>query len=200
MVREWSAGLGVLAFSPDGKSLLVGSDSPQKAAWIWDISSGRELQHFQQDTEVTGVAFSRDGTKVATGNRDYLVRVWDVASGKLERSLEGHTNIVWNVRFSPDGKYVVSGSQDRTARLWSLATGKEVRRFPGHDNNAAMYLDYSPDGKRVAVASSDGTVEFSDVDLEVLVGSVCSRVLRDFTGEERTVYSVGDSTPTCERR
>ncbi|MDQ3855204.1 MAG: hypothetical protein M3281_02260, partial [Chloroflexota bacterium] len=56
VVREWSAGLGVLAFSPDGKSLLVGSDSPQKAAWIWDINSGRELQHFQQDTEVTGVA------------------------------------------------------------------------------------------------------------------------------------------------
>ena len=69
---------------------------------------------------------------VVSGSGDKTLRLWDVASGKCVKTLEGHSNGVNSVCFSKDDKLVVSGSYDRTLRLWDVASGKCVDTLEGH--------------------------------------------------------------------
>jgi WD40 repeat protein len=61
-------------------------------------------------SQVSGVAFSADGTRIASGNSDGTVKIWDVTSGLLTRSFTGHTAQVSGVAFSPDGTRLASAS------------------------------------------------------------------------------------------
>ena len=74
-----------------------------------------------QDAGVTSVSISPDGTMVAAGSLDSIIRIWDIASGTLLESLRGHRDSVYSVAFTPDGKGVVSGSLDKTLKFWDLS-------------------------------------------------------------------------------
>ena len=67
---------------------------------------------------VLGVAFSPDGTLLATASHDKTARLWDPATGEHLRTLTGHTDPVLGVAFSPDGTLLATASHDKTARLW----------------------------------------------------------------------------------
>ena len=78
------------------------------------------------------VAFSPDGKTLASGSEDETIKLWDVATGKEQATLKGHTHAVCSVAFSPDGKTLASGSGDKTIKLWDVATGKEQATLKGH--------------------------------------------------------------------
>ena len=69
---------------------------------------------------VYSVAFSLDGQVLASGSRDNTVKLWEVSSGGLLQTLEGHTESVDSVTFSPNGKLIASGGRDGTIRLWGV--------------------------------------------------------------------------------
>jgi WD40 repeat protein len=73
---------------------------------------------------VISVAFSPDGSTILTGSGDNTARLWEVTSGQLIHSFEGHSNSVLSVAFSPNGHTILTGSGDNTARLWDRATGR----------------------------------------------------------------------------
>src|SRR3954447_837904 len=79
--------------------------------------------------EIHGVAISADGKWVATGATDRMLRIWDVATGKLHGQPLAHDGAVYPVAFSPDNKTVAGGTQ-KGARLWDVETGKELAEFP----------------------------------------------------------------------
>ena len=115
--------------------------------------------------EVYGVAFSPDGTLLATGSGlDNTVRLWDVATGDCARTLTGHANSVLGVAFSPDGTLLATGSgPDNTVRLWDLATGDCARTLTGHANSV-LGVAFSPDGTLLATGSGpDNTVRLWDL-------------------------------------
>ena len=64
------------------------------------------------------MCFSPDGRWVASGSDAKTVRLWDAATGRCVRTLEGHGHYVQSVCFSADGRWVASGSWDKTVRLW----------------------------------------------------------------------------------
>lgn len=136
-------------FSPDGKTLAVGSSD--NTIDLINVSPNGYIQCLRGHTSwVRAVAFSPDGKTLASGSDDCLVRMWNAKTGDCCRVLAGHTDEVLCVVFSPDGEFLVSGSRDRSVKFWSTQSGKIV--------NNRLFVDvvrsiaFSPDGKVLAVA------------------------------------------------
>lgn len=72
------------------------------------------------DAGVTSVCISPDGSLVAAGSLDTIVRIWDVHTGALVERLKGHRDSVYSVAFTPDGRGLVSGSLDKTLKYWDV--------------------------------------------------------------------------------
>jgi WD40 repeat protein len=155
-----TAGITVVAFSPDGKRVLTGSSDA--TARLWDAATGAAVATLAGHTApVTAVAFSPDGTRILTGSDDNTARLWEAATGAPIATLAGHKGAVSSVAFSPDGKRLLTGSWDKTAKLWDEATGAADATLAGH-NAYVNAVAFSPDGKRVLTGSSDATARLWD--------------------------------------
>ncbi|EDN93035.1 hypothetical protein SS1G_08900 [Sclerotinia sclerotiorum 1980 UF-70] len=136
-------------------------------SWIYKISRTRSnwsaaLQTLEgHSNSVYSVAFSPDGTKVASSSYDQTIRLWDTTTGESLQTLEGHSNSVTSVAFSPDGTKVASGSHDKTIRLWDTITGESLQTLEGHSNWVSS-VAFSPDGTKVASGSHDKTIRLWD--------------------------------------
>jgi len=147
MLKGHTAGVTSVAYSPDEKTLASGSEDD--TVKLWETGSGRELATLKGHTHVggklvvetlkgrldgvTSVAYSPDGTTLASGGRKDTVKLWEAGSGKELATLKGYATDLLSVAYSPDGKTLVSGNYDEKAksgiiRLWRAATDEEVAR------------------------------------------------------------------------
>ena len=81
------------------------------------------------------VAWSHDGTRLATASNDGTPRVWSAADGELIAELTGHMGLVTHVAWSPDGARIATASSDYKARVWDAADGKKLAELDGHIEN-----------------------------------------------------------------
>ena len=112
---------------------------------------------------VYAVAWSPDGGRLAVGNNDGTVQVWDTTNGSSIFIYRGHSNWVYAMAWSPDGSRIASASQDRTVRVWDATDGGHVFTY-GRHSGPVTAVTWSPDGKRLASASAgwDHTVQVWD--------------------------------------
>lgn len=140
------------------------------ATGLWDLSTGKERR---LDTKHVGtrkgsgygtfaVAFTPDGNKLATGGRDDLVKVWDVASGRNLHILKRHHTWVESLAVSPDGRTIASSGQDGLIRLWDAASGQDACPQVGH-RYTIWLAAVTPDGKTALTAGWDNTLRWWDM-------------------------------------
>src|SRR6266567_2819807 len=110
---------------------------------------------------VFAVAWSPDGTRIASGSNDSTVQIWDARSGHRLVLYTGHTGTVYTVAWSPNGTRIASGSDDSTVQVWDARSGQHLLTSPGHAAPVRA-VAWSPDGTRIASASQDGTVQVWD--------------------------------------
>lgn len=113
--------------------------------------------------DVTDVAFSPDGTLVASSSMDGTIHLWQVSSGDLLLSIDGHEDHVLSLDFSPDGRTIASGSDDRSLRLWQVANGELVWEVSNQLLGRVLKVTFSPDGTVVAAGGHLCYVELRTV-------------------------------------
>ncbi|QJW97137.1 sigma-70 family RNA polymerase sigma factor [Frigoriglobus tundricola] len=179
----FEGGANDLFFTAAGKTLVT-VDYRDGAVRFWDVGTGKMERSFRvsergqyqvwrarlsPDAKVLAVTYQREALGGIFGR--HAVKLWDCATGKELHDLPGHWSYVEAVAFSPDGTHLVTGSEPLSAftqkqlRLptdqvfvWNVATGKAVAQLPIGATAAA----FAPDGKTLAVAVGDGTLQFWD--------------------------------------
>lgn len=130
-------------------------DSPVKdgkSHWAVKATLGKSSSSY-----VKSVSFSPDGKTLASVRLE-VVELWDVSTGRLVTTLEGHDSLVESASFSPDGKTIASaGGEDRTVKLWDVKTGRVTVTLRGHGDSVTSAC-FSPDGKTVASGCRNGAV------------------------------------------
>ncbi len=168
-----SIGMNAIAVSPDDATVATTGHSIK----LWDIATGQEKTPALKGHggSVESVAFSPDGTTLATGSWDSTVKLWDVATRRERMTLEGHTASVQSVAFSPDGKRLASIGFTPELILWDIASGKRLRTWAGRQD-LGQRVCFSPDGRWVA-AETLGRTEGRDLGIwDVATGMQITQV------------------------
>lgn len=111
---------------------------------------------------IGGLSLSRDGKTLLVAAGDGKIRFIDLDTGEIERTLTGHTNMVYTAVLSPDEKLLASSSRDNTARIWDVASGRELHVLGGF-RCSVKAVAFSPDGRLVAASGNDGMLKLWEV-------------------------------------
>jgi WD40 repeat protein len=146
-----------VAFSHDGQRLVT--TARDQTARVWRAPVDATTGPMRQQWPLPDLAVvSPDSRHLATVSwrENRIVRLWDIATGKEHRRLQGHTRKVRCLAFSPDSRKVVTGSDDLTARIWDAATGKPLAVLacgpagaPLQDLKGVHFTRFSPDGRHL---------------------------------------------------
>jgi WD40 repeat protein len=178
---QQSGRIGGVAFTPDGKTVVVG-DSRGKLGF-WSCEAGKLYRPLRElSVGIGAVAVSPNGRSVALGMADGTIRLWEMATDKERAVLKGHDDDVRALAFSPDGTQLISGSNDQTVRLWDVSSGSELRRFEGHKSWIQAVVWAAADGKTIASGSRDQTARLWDV--------ATGKELRRFATEDNQIWAV----------
>jgi WD40 repeat protein/beta-lactamase regulating signal transducer with metallopeptidase domain len=146
------------------------SDEPvsYQAGAIWRLHGAEDPPQKHSDSPLPNgrggmlaVAYSPDGSMLASAGDDAVIRLRDLASGRTIRLLEGHSDAVSCLAFSPDGRTLASGSYDRTVRLWDVRSRRLKATLSGH-SNWVFSVAFSAEGATLASGGHDKTIRIWD--------------------------------------
>lgn len=157
-----------IAFSPDGKTLAIGSGEPSRSGDItlWDIETGKLTKDYAERhlDSVFALDFTPDGKLLASGGADKAVRITDLSTGKVVKVFEGHTHHVLGVTWRADGRMLASSGADNVVKVWDWTTGDRRKNVDGWDKEvtgirylgAADQIATSAGDTKLRLITSDG--------------------------------------------
>jgi WD40 repeat protein/serine/threonine protein kinase len=148
-----------VAFSPDGNRIVAGGID--KTIKIWNAGTGKEVMRLLgHEARIGSVLFSPDGRRLVSGGHDGKIKIWNADSGEALTTIQvGGT--VCSLAVSPDSKRVLCANFTSSITEFAAATGEKVRTFPISDGQVVV-VDYSPDGKRIALGGDGGMIKIID--------------------------------------
>jgi hypothetical protein len=183
------------AFSPDSTMIVYMAykisirNNNYKSLCLWSLTSDRQIWEFKDNNMpvISSIAFSPDGSMIATGFQDGTVRLWCAISGQPLKVCANNSDRINIVKFSPDSQSIVS-TYKSTVRVWSVATGKLFKEFTKSDHEM-LSVAFSLDGNLLASSFNDGILH---------VWSVASeQQLQHIKISSRSVTSAAFS-PNCQ--
>ena len=168
-MRLGKGSINEMQYSPDGKLLAVASSI---GVWLYDTETYQERALL---TGLTGsadsVCLSTNGRILASGSWDGTIKLWDVATGTLQRTLTSGYFLT-GVRLSPDGRTLASAGSSEMGRgieLWDVTTGTMRQELSPEGYPEVLSMNFSPDGQTLASSSNSDTVRLWDVNTGTLL-------------------------------
>jgi len=157
-----------VAWSPDGKLLATGSYD--RLVKLWDVGTGKESKNLQDHIDaVFAVAFSPDGKRLASASQDRTVKIWDIASGKRLYTLSDASDGLTGLAYSPTGDQIAAAGYDKTIYVWALGADEgHLSQSLIADEDSLLALVWSPNGKTIVTASSDGAINLRNTKLDLI--------------------------------
>ena len=157
-----------LGWSPDGKALASGGEDKQIQVWgmqrekatffaSWFARSRSQFIYRGHFGRVNDLAWSPDGSRIASVGSDKTLQVWDTITGRKYFIHRNPSSTLTCVAWSYDGRYLATGGNDKLIQVWDTATRKPVTTYSGHTGYVTA-VSWSPDGKQVVSASVDHTI------------------------------------------
>jgi WD40 repeat protein len=166
-IREQKSDPFCVTFDPTGKYLV--REGPEHTVQVRDANTGNVLGVVgRHDLQIWCMAFSPDGSRLATASIDGTVRVWAWDPTRLGPEqkpqltlnvrIDGYCN---RVAFSPDGAHLATGGEGSLVNIWDAKTGAVLRTLSGHTGDV-FAVAFSRDGRWLATAGEDTTVRIWD--------------------------------------
>ena len=214
VLQGYTSSVQAVTFGLDGE-IIIGSSTDSSVRW-WDVNNGACVRTLHgQKNKTLSVRFKPVNVKsinfkpidtpptvrvnsshsrgidsiLATSGSDGWVRLWDVASGRCIRILQGHTDWAWAIGFSPDGSVLASGSDDNNIKLWDVNTGRCIITLEGHVSPVRS-VTFSPDGKTLASVSVGQRIRVWNVNRRECVNT--------FEGHTNMIWSASFSPVNSE--
>jgi WD40 repeat protein len=156
--------IAALAVAPDGKTVCAGGvevklDTDLGMIRAFSAADGKETQTpIQHGAGVLALAFGLDGTSIASGGRDHIVRLWDLKTGAERRKWIGHLGAIDCLAFSKDGAALISGSHDQLVKVWNPAQSSGPEVIPAHAD-WVQAIALNPQNTLLASGARDGSVK-----------------------------------------
>lgn len=153
--------VNAVRFSPDGQSLATGSGEPSRSGEIriWRVRDGQlqqDLKNIHSDS-VFALAYSPDGRHLASGGADRFAKITDLSTGKVLRTLEGHTHHVLAVSWKADGHTLITGSADNLVKVWDAFSG-EKKKGPEAFGKEVTAVHYIGESDQLVASSGDASL------------------------------------------
>lgn len=181
----------VLAFSPDGRTLVVGD----RTLTLWDVESGASIGTTPDAGAISSLVYSSDGSRIATGGWDQTVRLWDAVARQPIGVPRDQGDAVVAVAFRQDGKMVASAAYATpTVMLWDVEEQIASGSLP---HSSGSVLAFSADGTRMATLDGADVIAW-DVNVESWIAVACHVAGRSLSTAEWQRY-LGDEAyhETC---
>lgn len=149
-----------VALSPDGVHMAWGD----KYGWVvlWNYQTGKEEWRFRPHLlALRGLAFSPDGSKLATSSQDLKIVLTDITSRESEVVMEG-LDWAFGVAFNPQDGNELAAGVGKNVMIWDLAKRGEPQKLPSQDAQFIFSVAWSPDGKKLAASSYGGEIRIWD--------------------------------------
>jgi WD40 repeat protein len=185
------ANVATLRISPD--DLHFASASRDGAIRIWDLDADASqiLRGTTRNVPIRDVAYTPDGTLLASGGDDSEIRIWSAKDGRLLHAFNTPADIL-GLAFSPDATLLASAGDDGVIRLWRTDNWSRMRELAGHQKGVYA-LAFSPDGSLLLSASADKTARLWVVSSGVPAGNALRHQSAvwgaDFSPDGRTIVS-----------
>jgi len=154
-----------IAFSPNGKQLAVAGGAPSEygEVQIWDVAGMKQVRSIKASTDCFyGISWSPDGSRVAVGCADKLVRVFTVADGKEVMRCDNHIDWVFATAWSRDGARLVSASRDKAIKLIDVSTGHLVDDI-AQPREPLLCVARHPSEDLIAFGSDNGQIRLHKI-------------------------------------
>ena len=181
---------GTAAFSPDGRLVALGNAFDQGFS-VLKVPNGRVTWTRSWLAGVRAIGFSPDGHRLVVASAHGQIATFDAASGRLLAGpVVAQSGPVLTASFAPDGRTILTSGTDGIIRLWEAAHLRPVAEPLHLLPDEGVFAAYTPDGKEVLGLDPTGRVTAWPATVAAWLSRACSIARRDFTPQERTLYSI----------